>query len=366
MPGAGDPDMNNTLDLKSFFSGKRIVVTGAAGTVGADIVRRLHELDAAEIRALDNHEGDMFTLDTEFMSDKRVQVFMCDIRSEERLNSLFTGMDYVFHAAALKHVPFCEKSPFETVQTNINGVQNVIRCAIAQKVKKVLFTSSDKAVNPTNVMGTSKLMGERLMTAANALNDNADDIIFVSTRFGNVAGSKGSVIPLFCEQIRRGGPVTLTDSEMTRFVMSLTEATRLVLKSMVLACGGEVFVTKMPVLRIIDLAEVLIDLIAPLGGHKASDITIDVIGSRPGEKIYEELTTHEEIRRTQELEEMFVVTPAFRNIYGKVEYEYRGFQPQNVAQVYNSSSEPFMTKSEIEAFLRQPGVLPPDIQGALR
>ena len=160
---------------------------------------------------------------------------------------MFKNMDYCIHTAALKHVGSSERSPFETVQTNIIGVQNVIQAALDNDLQRVLLTSSDKAVNPTNVMGTTKLMGERLMTAANAMLGLGSKSVFASVRFGNVAGSAGSAVPLFCDQIARGGPVTLTDPHMTRFVMTLSEAVRLVLKSLRTAHGGEVFVTRMPV-----------------------------------------------------------------------------------------------------------------------
>jgi FlaA1/EpsC-like NDP-sugar epimerase len=179
------------------------------------------------------------------------------------------------------------------------------------------LTSSDKAVNPTNVMGTSKLMAERLVTAANA-RARGNDQIFVSTRFGNVLGSRGSVIPLFLHQIRMGGPVTLTSSQMTRFIMTMEEAVNLVMDSLFLARGGEVFVTKMPVIRIRDLAEVMIEELAAEYGYRPSDIRIDVIGPRPGEKMYEELISEEEIQRSIELPKYFVIRPAilptFRNM----------------------------------------------------
>jgi FlaA1/EpsC-like NDP-sugar epimerase len=211
----------------------------------------------------------------------------------------------------------CEESPFAAIHTNILGTQNIIDAAMNAGVERLLLTSSDKAVNPTNVMGTSKLMAERLVTAANA-RARGNDQIFVSTRFGNVLGSRGSVIPLFLHQIRMGGPVTLTSSQMTRFIMTMEEAVNLVMDSLFLARGGEVFVTKMPVIRIRDLAEVMIEELAAEYGYRPSDIRIDVIGPRPGEKMYEELISEEEIQRSIELPKYFVIRPAilptFRNM----------------------------------------------------
>ena len=272
---------------QNFISGKRIVVTGACGTVGAELVRQLLEngYGPAEVIALDNNESELFFLEQRFLSDKRATFFLADIRDRDKLCRKMQGMQIIFHAAAFKHVILCERSPFEAVQTNINGVQNVIYAACENNVKKVIFTSSDKAVNPTSVMGTSKLMGERLMTAANS-NIRGEGPVFASTRFGNVLGSRGSVIPIFYEQIRKGGPVTLTNPEMTRFIMSIQEAVRIVIDSAGLAQGGEVFITKMPVIRIKDLAEVMIAALAPTYGHDPDKVEIVEIGTKPGEKMY--------------------------------------------------------------------------------
>jgi FlaA1/EpsC-like NDP-sugar epimerase len=324
--------------------------------VGAELVQQLLDTPVAEVRALDNNESALFFLGEAYRNDPRFQIFLSDVRDAEKMERMLHGVDFVFHAAALKHVPLCERSPFDAVQTNIIGVENIIRASLSNKVQKVLFTSSDKAVNPTNVMGTSKLMGERLMTAANALEQSSDGQIFASTRFGNVAGSRGSVIPLFHQQIQEGGPVTLTDSIMTRFVMTLSDAVGLVLESMQLSKGGEVFVTKMPVLNIRDMAEVMIEMLAPLYGHDPSGIHLSEIGPRPGEKAYEELMNEEEIRRAMELPHLFSIAPAFRNIYGEVDYVYDGEAGEPVHKPYHSANEPLMTKSEIKTFLLQPGV----------
>ena len=351
-----------TLHQMDFFAGKRVAITGAGGTVGSELVRILLQHSVIEVRALDTNENALFRLGQDFDEDKRFQAFVCDVRNESKLLFMFKDMDFVFHAAALKHVPLSERSPSEAVLTNITGVQNVIRAAQFNKVDRVLFTSSDKAVNPTNVMGTTKLMGERLMTAANALNNGGDKTVFASTRFGNVAGSAGSVIPLFCQQIMMGGPVTLTDVNMTRFMMTLDEAVRLVMKSIEIACGGEVFVIKMPVVRIADLAEALIDLVAPIYGRAPSSIEIRIIGPRPGEKQYEELSTSEESRRLLEIGDMYAVLPAFRNIYDGIAYEYGDMKAKQTNIVYNSEDQPVKTREEILELLHEPTVLPEEIR----
>jgi FlaA1/EpsC-like NDP-sugar epimerase len=346
-----------------FFAGKRIVVTGAAGTVGAELVRQLLRMPVAEVRGLDNHETGLFLLSESLKHDKRFQPFICDVRSGTKLGQFFKSMDYCFHTAALKHVPSSERSPFEAVETNINGVQNVLQAAMDCDLKRMLFTSSDKAVNPTNVMGTTKLMGERLVTAANAI--QGENCVFTSTRFGNVAGSAGSMVPLFCQQIMLGGPVTLTDPQMTRFIMTLSEAVRLVIASIRLARGGEVFVAKMPVVRIKDVVEVLVDLVAPLFGRNPGKIEIHEVGPRPGEKLYEELTNDEEVRRTVELDRFFAVLPAFRNIYDRISYEYPNAVETSASKVYNSALEAPMGKAWIRQFLLKPQVLPEAVAGLL-
>ena len=209
--------------------GKRVLITGVCGTVGRELFRQVHACNPDYILGLDNNESELFFLDEEFRGNPSIHFQLGDVRDRDKLTEAMRGIDVVLHTAALKHVNLCEISPREAIQTNILGVQNVIDAANANQVERVLFTSSDKAVNPTNVMGTSKLMGERLMTAANAHRRGIGPI-FASTRFGNVLGSRGSVIPLFQRQIQQGGPITLTDPEMTRFIMTLREAVRLVME----------------------------------------------------------------------------------------------------------------------------------------
>jgi len=350
-------------DAESFFEGKRIVVTGAAGTIGSELVRRLLRTSAAEVRGIDSHENGLFVLAESLEHEARFHPFICDVRNARKLGQMFKDMDYCIHTAALKHVRSSERSPFETVQTNILGVQNVIQAALDNDLQRVLLTSSDKAVNPTNVMGTTKLMGERLITAANAMLGLGSNAVFTSVRFGNVAGSAGSAVPLFCEQIARGGPVTLTDPGMTRFVMTLQEAVRLTLKSLRIAQGGEVFVTRMPVLRIIDLIHELIDIVAPLYRRDPRNIEVRCIGPRPGEKLYEELTTDEELRRTFELDELYAVLPAFRNIYDRISYSYPNAQPAKKA--HNSANETPVNRAYLREFLFEPGVLPSHVVALL-
>lgn len=335
------------------MKGKRILVTGACGTVGSKLIETLllnSRMSPDAVVGIDNNESALFFLDEQYGSDSRASFSIADIRDRDKLSRVMKGVDIVFHTAALKHVVICERSPFEAVQTNIHGVQNVIYAAYENGVEKVMFTSSDKAVNPTNVMGTTKLMGERLITAANSNHDDSSPL-FASTRFGNVLGSNGSVIQIFHKQIAKGGPVTLTDSRMTRFVMSVEEAVHLIVDSLSLVRGGEVFITKMPVIRIPDLAEVMIEELGPVYGFDPADIEMNVIGAKPGEKLYEELMSQEETSRALELENYFSVLPAFRGLYKDIDYDYPGLISDNVQDPYVSSQTSVMEKEELRRFL---------------
>ena len=330
------------------FNGKSIFVTGSCGTIGAELVAQLlsnPKYNPKELIGIDNNESALFFQDQLYLDDSRASFFVTDIRDKDELSNRMKGADIVIHAAALKHVILCERSPEQAVQTNINGVQNVIAAASLNDVEIVIFTSSDKAVNPTNVMGTTKLMGERLMTAANS-SKRENGPIFASTRFGNVLGSSGSVIPIFRNQISNGGPVTLTDKNMTRFVMSVEEAVELVLNSVMEAKGGEVFVTKMPVMKIEDLAIAMIEELSP------NEIEVTEIGSKPGEKLYEELMSDEETRRTIELDKFFSVLPAFRGIYSDIDYNYSTIVSELVEDPYVSEQQTSLTVEEVKDFLR--------------
>lgn len=338
--------------IESYVSGKRILVSGVCGTVGSALVKLLlsDKYSIGELVGIDNNESSLFFLEQNYLYDNRATFSLADIRDRDKLSRKMLGIDIVFHAAALKHVSLCEKSPFEAVQTNINGVQNIIYAATENNVGKLIFTSTDKAVNPTNVMGTSKLMGERLITAANSNMRNKGPI-FASTRFGNVMGSNGSVIPIFYKQIARGGPVTLTHPEMTRFIMNIEQAVQLVVDSAALAQGGEVFITKMPVCRIYDLAQVMIKELGPRYGYHLDDIQIQEIGMKPGEKLYEELMSSEETRRAVELPDYFAVLPAFRGIYRDINYNYSTLISDAIENPYNSANEHALTPDELHTFL---------------
>lgn len=336
------------------------MVTGACGTIGKQIIQQLVESDLynpTEVIGIDNNESELFFDDQKYGNNPNVNFFLGDIRDKEKLLRRTKGVDVIFHVAALKHVIMCERSPFEAVQSNVLGVQNIVSAAFENDVSTVIFTSSDKAVNPTNVMGTSKLMGERLITAANSSASAVDAPILASTRFGNVLGSNGSVIPIFRQQIQQGGPVTLTDTEMSRFIMSKEQAAKLVLDTALFAKGGEVLITKMPIIKISTLAEVMIEELAEVYGHNPDEIAINVIGVKPGEKLYEELMSDEETRRSVELTDYFSVLPAFRGMYSDIQYDYEDIKSEKVTKPYNSAKEKALTKEELRMFLRDNDLL---------
>jgi FlaA1/EpsC-like NDP-sugar epimerase len=337
-----------------------VLITGVCGTVGRELLRQVSSLDCSRIVGIDNNESELFFLGQSYAKQGNVRLFLGDLRDRDKMMRKMRGVDVVLHAAALKHVILCEESPRDAVQTNIIGMINIIDAAEANRVGRVIFTSSDKAVNPTNVMGTTKLMGERLITAANAHRYNDGNTVFASTRFGNILGSRGSVVPLFMRQIAQGGPVTLTDPDMTRFIMTLESAVSLVMSSVFLAQGGEVFVTKMPVVRIIDLAQVMIEILAPRYGYDPAAIEIRTVGSKAGEKMFEELLNEEEIRRAVELRDFFAVLPAFKSVYHNIEYQYEGVVARKVDRIYNSSLVVPISREDMRSYLLENRILEGD------
>lgn len=292
------------------FKGKRILITGGTGTVGRSLLDALLLEYPEVIRIYSRDEFKQFELQQQYQGAPNLRFLLGDVRDYSRLLRAFEGIDFVFHTAALKHVPACEYNPFEAVQTNVVGTQNVIQAALESGVKKVILTSTDKAICPTNTMGATKLMAERLIVSAE-YQKGSSPTIFSAVRFGNVMGSRGSVIPLFVQQILKQRKITLTSPDMTRFMMTVSEATRLTMEAMQLAGGGEVFVFKMPIVRLGDLAEVIIDLVCEKFGIRVSEVEIQQIGFRPGEKMYEELMTFEESKNAHEYPHMYVIPAPF-------------------------------------------------------
>lgn len=295
--------------LEKLFRDKSILVTGGTGSIGSELVRRLLHYAPAVVRVFSNDENAQVELEHELKDcASRLRFLVGDIRDKERLKRATENIEIVFHTAALKHVPLCEYNPFEAIKTNVIGTQNLLEVAVDENVEKVITVSTDKAVNPANVMGATKLLAERLTIAANYYR-GVRKVVFSCVRFGNVLASRGSVVQLFEKQIQNGGPVTITDHHMVRFVMSLDKAVNLVLKAAQLARGEEIFIFKMPALQIKQLAEVMIEKLGPKYGYKPEDIETTLIGKRKGEKLYEELMTEEEACNVYETEDMLLVLP---------------------------------------------------------
>lgn len=332
-----------------FYQGKVILVTGGAGSIGRELVKELLELNPRVIRILDNNETALYDLEQEFQSEK-IRIFLGDIRDKDRLKRAFEDVNIVFHAAALKHVPLCEYNPFEAIKTNVGGTQNLIEVAMDEEIDQFITISTDKAVNPENVMGATKLLAERLTISANFYK-GLKKIAFSCVRFGNVLDTRGSVVPLFRKQIQNGGPVTITDPEMTRFMMKIPRAIELVLKAAEMAKGGEIFILKMDALRMVDLARVMIEELASSYGFSPHSIQVDVIGKRAGEKLYEDLMTFDESERAWGDEEMFVVLPPRVNMIGNLTYDLPDRFTPTQKQVYSSKNVSLLLREDIRTQL---------------
>lgn len=295
----------DTDELDKVFGGKTVLITGAGGSIGSEIVRQLSLFRPARILLLGHGENSIYQIHQEMIKYDYSRIefvpIIADIKSEDRLHQILQQYrpEYVFHAAAHKHVPLMEYNPMEAVKNNIYGTYNVAKASIAARVEKFIMVSTDKANNPTNVMGASKRIAEMIVAGMNDLGPTS----FAAVRFGNILGSRGSVVPLFKEQIRRGGPITVTDKRMTRYFMTIPEASRLVVQSGAYAKGGEIFVLDMgePV-KILDLAKKLIKL----SGYTEDEIEIKETGIRPGEKLYEELLLNDETTGEKVFEKIYV------------------------------------------------------------
>lgn len=307
------------------FCDKVLLITGGTGSFGNAVLHRFLDSDLREIRIFSRDEKKQDDMRKRYTSEK-LKFYIGDVRDYRSVLSAVRGVDFVFHAAALKQVPSCEFHPLEAVKTNVLGTENVLEAAINCDIDRVICLSTDKAVYPINAMGISKAMMEKV--AVSKARSSGDTIINI-TRYGNVMASRGSVIQLFINQIRAGEPITITDPNMTRFMMTLNDAVDLVLFSFENGKPGEVFVQKAPAATIKTLALALTDLL------KASDHPIDIIGTRHGEKLYEALLSREEMVAADDLKEYYRVPPDLRDLnYGK--FVEQGEKSISEAVDYNS------------------------------
>lgn len=324
------------------FAGKKILVTGGSGSIGGEIVKQLLHLDAAVIRIFSRDETRQVEMAKSLDAGLRVRFLIGDVRDRNRLARAMESVDIVFHAAALKHVPVCEYNPFEAVQTNVVGTQNILTAAREAGVKQVVLISTDKAVSPANTMGATKLLAERLIAAAHS---SMSGMVICGVRFGNVLGSRGSLLPLLRRQIRTDKAIKLTDRGMTRFFMTTAQAVELVLKASELAGGGDLFVLPMPKLRVADLIEAVVHRECGQLGWDPKDISIEETGRRPGEKCHEKLLTGAECERAF-FKEGFVVIPALEEARnGRQQQE--GLSPAD----FDSETGPFLDRPAIQALL---------------
>jgi FlaA1/EpsC-like NDP-sugar epimerase len=322
--------------LESAYSGKRILVTGGTGSIGSEIVEQLLTFHPSVIRILSRNEHNQYQFQHKWRKHRNLRFLIGDIRDKQRLARACEDIDIIFHAAALKHVPACEYNPFEAVKTNVLGTQNLIEVALDSDIDKVIAINTDKSVSPINTMGATKLLAEKLIIAAN-LYKGSHRTRFTSVRFGNVIGSAGSVLILFEKQIRSGGPVTITHPDMERFIMTTPQAVTLTLRAGAQAAGGEVFILKMPAVKVRDLAEVMIEM---LDDGTNGKIEIEQIGRRAGEKTWEELLTSDESAYTEEKDDMFILKP-----FGeKIGENYR---------TYTTHTNGMLNKEQIRDFLEQ-------------
>lgn len=303
-----EPVHLDNKNINSLIKNKTVLVTGGGGSIGSELCRQIVKYDPKRLVILDIYENNLYDIEMELRAEYpklNLEAIVASVRDKARLNNVFETYkpEIVFHAAAHKHVPLMEKSPLEAIKNNVFGTYNVANCADEYGVEKFVLISTDKAVNPTNIMGASKRVCEMIVQAKNKVSNTE----YAAVRFGNVLGSNGSVIPLFKKQIERGGPVTVTHKDITRFFMTIPEAVQLILQAVTYAKGGEIFVLDMgePV-KIYDLAVSLIKL---LGYEPNVDIPIEITGLRPGEKLYEEILMSEEGLTSTKHNKIFITEP---------------------------------------------------------
>ncbi|MCB2297179.1 SDR family NAD(P)-dependent oxidoreductase [Clostridium tagluense] len=336
-----------------YYTGKKILIIGGTGTIGYGLVKELIKQQPKVIRILSRDEYKQFMMENELNDDKQFRFLIGDVRDYERVERAMNDIDVVFNLAAMKHVPACEYNPSEAIKTNIVGMENVIKAAMHNNVESVVFTSSDKAINPANSYGATKLLAEKLVQAANFNKGNCRTK-FVAVRFGNVMGSRGSVIPLFKKQIEENRKITVTDPEMTRFMMSLTQAVKLIMGAAENTIGGEAFVLKMPVIKLYELAEVMVEETCKKLNIKREEVDLQIIGLRAGERKFEELMTKEESEFAFDLGDMYAVLPlAHSKFCSEVYIKYKKAEVGS----YNSSDENILSKEEVRNLLKEEGLI---------
>lgn len=335
------------------FKNKTLLITGGTGSFGNAVLKRFLNTEVSEIRIFSRDEKKQDDMRKKFKNDK-IKFFIGDIRDYQSITTAIRGVDYVFHAAALKQVPSCEFFPMEAVKTNVIGTENLLNVAITYGVKKVICLSTDKAVYPINAMGISKAMMEKVMVAKSRTVDISKTII-CGTRYGNVMASRGSIIPLFIQQIKAGEPLTVTDPNMTRYLMSLDDAVELVLFAYQNAKQGDIFVQKSPASTIADLAQAIKEIFNV-------NNEIKIIGTRHGEKLYETLLTREETVHAKNSDDYFRIPADSRDLnYDK--YFVEGEQDINYGSEYNSHNTERLSTPAIKELLLKLDFVKEELKG---
>lgn len=327
---------------KHMFKNKVLLITGGTGSFGHAVLQKFLNTDIKEIRIFSRDEKKQDDMRLSFLNDK-LKFYIGDVRDCDSIAQTMKGVDYVFHAAALKQVPSCEFYPLEAVRTNILGTENVLSAAIANNVSRVIVLSTDKAVYPINAMGMSKAMAEKIVVAKSRQLDSENESILCCTRYGNVMASRGSVIPLFVNQIKSGQPITITDPTMTRFLMSLNESVDLVIHAYTNASQGDIFVQKAPAATMHDLAIALKEIFN-------SSVPLRIIGTRHGEKLYESLISREEMAHAIDMGRYYRIPADIRDLnYAK--YFSEGEESISRAEDYTSHNTQRLDVGQIKELL---------------
>ncbi|MBW9158424.1 MULTISPECIES: SDR family NAD(P)-dependent oxidoreductase [Clostridium] len=328
------------------FEGKSILITGGTGSWGNELTTQLLQMNPNQIIIYSRSELNQVNMQRKFNNPK-LKFIIGDIRDYDSIKQATKDVQYIFHLAALKHVPICEEQPYEAIKTNITGVKNLINAAIENNVVKVIDVSTDKAVEPINVYGMTKAIGEKLIIHASTISENTK---FVCIRAGNVLGTNGSVVPYFIDQVKRGNEITITDTEMTRYFLTLKQAIQLIFKAIKSSIGGETFVMKMPGYKIVDIASIIQD---EFGNEHCS---VKIIGKRPGEKVHEVLISNYEAENAYIYDkDYFIILPQI-NIEGLKEY-YKKLNLKSLNKKEYSSNDYVLGYNEAKEMLIKGGFI---------
>ena len=337
----------NSLITKQ-LEGKTVLITGGTGSLGQALTKRLLKTKVNTIRIFSRNENKQVTMENDY-KDKRLRFFIGDIRDLSRLYRAFENVDIVFHAAALKHVPVIEYNPFEGIKTNVIGSQNVIDACLHEHVKIAIGVGTDKAVSPLNTYGATKLLMEKLFVSANSfINPQKHKTKFIALRYGNVLGSSGSVLPKFIELSKNKQKITITNSNMTRFSLTMDEALDFILESTFLGKGSEVFVPKLKAYSIMDIKNSVSELV--------NDTEHTIMSIRPGEKLHETLINQDEARYTWEFNNMYIIFNPLK-LESEIKKQYSGIKKVKFKNEYSSDNAKKLSKKELKEIITKTGLL---------